>query len=104
LTWILRAVGTLVMILGFALFLAPLSTMASVIPLLGGIVRGAVGLIALAIALPLSILVIAFAWLAYRPILGIGLIVWALAVGYGLWRWRKSRAPALPPAAPAQAG
>ena len=104
LTWILRAVGTIVMILGFALFLAPLSTMASVIPLLGGVVRGAVGLIALAIALPLSILVIAFAWLAYRPILGIGLIVLALAVGYGLWRWRKSRAPALPPAAPAQAG
>ncbi len=101
LTWILRAVGTIVTILGFALFLSPLSTMASVIPLLGGVVRGAVGLIALAIALPLSILVIAFAWLAYRPILGIGLIVLALAVGYGLWRWRKSRAPALPPAAPA---
>ncbi len=101
LTWILRAVGTLVMVLGFAVFLAPLSTMAAVIPLLGGVVRGAVGLIALAIGVPLSILVIAFAWLAYRPILGIGLILLALAVGYGLWRWRKSRAPAAAPAAPA---
>jgi hypothetical protein len=53
---------------------------------------------------PLSILVIAFAWLAYRPILGIGLILLAAAVGYLLWRWRKARAPAEAPAAPAQAG
>ena len=64
-TWILRAVGTIVMILGIALFLSPLSTMASVIPLLG-VVRGAVGLNALAIALPLSILVIAFAHPRHR--------------------------------------
>jgi hypothetical protein len=53
---------------------------------------------------PLSILVIAFAWLAFRPLIGEALILLALAVGYGLWRWRKSRAPALAPAAPAKAG
>jgi uncharacterized membrane protein YqjE len=47
----------------------------------------------LAIAVPLSILVIAFAWLAYRPILGAGLILLALAVGYGLWRWHKPARP-----------
>jgi transmembrane protein TMEM43 len=104
LTWILRGVGTLLMFLGFAVFLAPLSTMAAVIPLLGGVVRGAVGLVALAIAVPLSILVIAFAWLAYRPLIGGALILLAAAVGYGLWRWRKSRAPAAAAAAPAQAG
>jgi Transmembrane protein 43 len=104
LTWILRGVGTLVMFVGFAVFLAPLSTMAAVIPLLSGVVRGAVGLVALALAVPLRILVIAFAWLAFRPLIGGALILLALAVGYGLWRWRKARAPALPPAAPAQAG
>lgn len=103
LTWILRGVGALVMFIGFAFFLAPLSTFASVIPLLGRIVGGAVALVALAIAIPLSILVIAAAWLAYRPILSAGLVLLALAVGYGLWRWRKSRAPVPPPAAPAGA-
>jgi uncharacterized membrane protein YqjE len=93
------------MFMGFAIFLAPLSTFASVIPILGKIVGGATALVALVLAVPLSILVIAFAWLAYRPILGIGLILLALAVGYGLWRWRKSRAAAAPPApAPAKAG
>ena len=105
LTWILRGVGTLVMFLGFAVFLAPLSTMAAVIPLLGGVVRGAVGLVTLAIAVPLSILVIAFAWLAYRPLIGAALIVLAAVVGYLLWRWRKARAPApAAPAVPSQAG
>jgi hypothetical protein len=101
LTWILRGIGALVMFLGFAIFLAPLSTLASVIPIFGRIVGGAAALVALMIAIPLSILVMAFAWLAYRPLIAGALIVLAAAVGYGLWRWRKSRAPALPPAAPA---
>ena len=103
LTWILRGVGTLLMFLGFALFLAPLSTMASVIPIFGRIVGGAAALVSLAIAVPLSILVIAFAWLAYRPILGAGLILLAIAVGYGLWRWHKTRSPSVPSTAPAKA-
>jgi hypothetical protein len=103
LTWILRGVGMLLMFLGFALFLAPLSTMASVIPIFGRIVGGAAALVSLAIAVPLTILVIAFAWLAYRPILGAGLILLAIAVGYGLWRWRKSRSPSVPSTAPAKA-
>jgi hypothetical protein len=47
--------------------------------------------------------VIAFAWLAYRPILGAGLILLAIAVGYGLWRWHKSRSPSVPSTAPAKA-
>ena len=101
LTWILRGVGTLLMFLGFALFLAPLSTMASVIPIFGRIVGGAAALVSLAIAVPLSILVIAFAWLAYRSILGAGLILLAIAVGYacgaGTSRARPACRPPLPP-------
>jgi hypothetical protein len=104
LTWILRAVGMALMFLGIAIFLAPLSTMASVIPIFGRIVGGAAALVALVIAVPLSILVIAFAWLAYRPLIAGGLILLALVVGYGLWRWRKSRAPAEPTLTPIKAG
>jgi hypothetical protein len=96
LTWVLRGVGTLLMFVGIAVFLAPLSTIASVIPLFGRIVGGAAALVALVIAIPLSILVIAFAWLTYRPLIGGSLILLALAVGYALWRWRKSRAAAEP--------
>lgn len=81
-------------IVGFAIFLAPLSTLASVIPILGDLVGGAVTLV--------CILVIAFAWLTFRPLIGGGLILVALVVGYLLWRWRKSRAPAVPAGAPAK--
>lgn len=93
LTWILRAAGTFLMFLGFMLFLGPLSTFASVIPLLGGIVRGATAAFSIVIALPLSLVVIAFAWLAYRPLIGGGLLVMAAGAGYGLWRWHKGRTP-----------
>jgi Transmembrane protein 43 len=102
-TWVLRGVGTLLMVVGFVIFLAPLSTLASVIPILGDLVGGAVTLVSVAIGVPLSILVIAFAWLTFRPLIGGGLILVALAVGYLLWRWRsKSRAPAVPAGAPAK--
>lgn len=104
LTWILRAVGMGLMFLGVALFLGPLSALASVIPLLGDLVGGAVALVSLAIAVPLSILVIAFAWLAFRPLIGGSLILVALIVGYLLWRWRKSRAAVVPPPVTAKAG
>jgi hypothetical protein len=104
LTWVLRSVGTALMFLGVVIFLGPLSTIASVIPLFGRIVGGAASVVALVIAVPLSILVIAFAWLTYRPLIGGSLILLALAVGYGLWRWRKSRAAGEPAAAPAKAG
>jgi hypothetical protein len=101
LTWLLRAAGTLLMWLGFAVFLAPLSTMASLVPILGPIIRGAVGLVSLLLALPLSLIVIALAWLAYRPLIGSGLLLLAVVVGYGLWRWREKRTPQLSPPAPA---
>jgi Transmembrane protein 43 len=104
LTQALTPDGTGVMFLGFAIFLAPLSTVASVIPILGDLVGGATALVSLAIAAPLSILVIAFAWLTFRPLIGGSLILVALVVGYLLWRWRKSRAAAMPSATPAKAG
>ena len=37
LTWILRGVGALVMFIGFSMFFAPLSTLASIIPFLGSL-------------------------------------------------------------------
>ena len=101
LTWLLRAAGILLMWLGLATFLAPLSTMAAVVPVLGAIARGAVGLISLALALPLSIIVIALAWLAYRPLIAGGLILLAVVIGYALWRWRERRSRQLAPPAPA---
>lgn len=100
LTWILRGVGFVLVFMGFALFLGPISTFAAVVPFLGGIVRGAVGFISFVLAVPVTLTVIALAWIAHRPVIGIGLLVVAAAGGYALWHWHKSRTPA-PVAKPA---
>ena len=94
LTWILRGVGFVLVFIGFALFLGPISTLAAVVPFLGGIVRGAVGFISFVLAVPITLVVIALAWIAYRPLIGGGILVVAAAAGYGLWRWHAARRPA----------
>lgn len=78
-TWILRGVGFLVMLFGFMLIARPLSVVLAVVPLLEGIASAGTFLIALFLALPLTILVIAVAWVSHRPFVGVGLIVLAVA-------------------------
>lgn len=82
LTWILRLVGFLLMFAGFAAILKPISTVGSVIPLLGNVLQAGTGIIAGLIAFILSFIVIALAWIFYRPILGISLLVVAGAAFY----------------------
>jgi hypothetical protein len=98
LTWILRGVGTAAMVIGFAMFLGPISTIASVVPFLGGLVRGAAFFVSIVIGVPLSLVVIALAWIGHRPLIGSGILVLAAALFYGLWRLHASRSPAPKPA------
>jgi len=79
LTWILRLAGFLMMLFGLLLIVKPLSVLADVLPFLGGIVGAGTGMLAFAVALPLTLITIALAWLAYRPLIGLPLLV--LAVG-----------------------
>ena len=69
-TWILRAVGVLVVILGVRMVLAPIAVVADVVPLLGNIVGAGVGLVAGLVGLAWSLLVVAVAWLRFRPLVG----------------------------------
>jgi hypothetical protein len=77
--WILRAVGFLLMFLGLALVFKPISVFADVVPLFGTMLGAGLGLFAFLIALFLSLVTIAIAWIAVRPMLAIGLLVLALA-------------------------
>jgi hypothetical protein len=74
-TWILRLVGFVVMFIGFKLVFKPLVVIADVLPFLGGIVSVGTGLVSFLIAGPLSLVTIAIAWIFYRPLLGIVLLV-----------------------------
>lgn len=80
LTWGLRFLGWLFMVIGFSLVLRPLSVMADVIPFLGDLVGVGTGLVAFASASAISLVVVALAWIAYRPLVGIGIL--ALAGGF----------------------
>lgn len=82
-TWILRGLGFLFMLVGVSMFFRPLVVLADVIPLLGSLLSLGTFLIGLVIAIPLSTLTIAIAWIAVRPLLGIGLLVVGLGVLVG---------------------
>jgi len=77
------------MLLGLNLIFKPLSVLADVLPILGTLVEMGTGIVAFIIALVLSILTIGIAWVAYRPVLGISLIVLAVVVFFGLKFLRK---------------
>ncbi|NOY23416.1 MAG: hypothetical protein GXO70_07890 [Acidobacteria bacterium] len=75
LTWILRLVGFVLMFIGFSMIFSPLAVVADVVPLLGSIVGAGTGIISFLISLVLSLLTIAIAWIFYRPVLGVSLLV-----------------------------
>ena len=107
--WILRAVGVFLMFLGLFLLFRPIAVVGSVVPMLGSLVAGGIGFAAFFVALALSLVTISLAWLAYRPMLAIGLLG-AAAAGVALViRRRRARTPAtgaapppLPPASTAR--
>jgi hypothetical protein len=79
LTWVMRLVGFVVMFIGFALIFNPLHVLADVVPFIGGIVGFGTGLLAVLLGFAGSLVVIALAWLAARPLLGVALLVIAVA-------------------------
>lgn len=91
-TWIIRAVGLVLLWIGFALVLAPLSVMGAVIPALGQLIGWGTGLVALLLAVLVGAGTIAIAWFWYRPLLAIGIVVVGLVVAFAIARLGRSRA------------
>jgi len=89
LTWILRLVGFLLMLVGLNSVFKPLSVIASFLPILGTIVSAGTGLISFLLSGILSLVTIAIAWIAYRPLLAIILIVVAAGLTVGIKRKLK---------------
>jgi hypothetical protein len=90
LTWILRFVGFIVMLIGFGMILKPLVVLADVLPFLGDIVGIGTGFISFVLAACGSSVTIAVAWLFYRPLVSIPLLV---GVGALIW-WVVKKAKA----------
>ncbi|MBQ8172956.1 MAG: TMEM43 family protein [Mailhella sp.] len=104
-TWILRVVGTFLVIGGLKSLVAPLSVIAGIIPLLGTIVGAGTGIVCTLLGGAWSLIIISIAWLRFRPLAGIAMLgVSALLIAALYFKGRgKKAAPAAPaPQAPAE--
>lgn len=85
LLWVLRILGVILVIAGLKGIFGFLETLLKVVPFLANILGWGVSLVCFVAGLAWSLVVIALAWLTYRPVLGIsllviaGLLVWVFA-------------------------
>ena len=85
-TWVLRLLGVFLVIGGLKSMFSILPTLLKVLPFLGNIVGAGVGLVCTIFGGAWSLVVIAIAWLWYRPLIGIALLATAVA---GIWYLKK---------------
>jgi len=85
-TWLVRLSGFILIWIGFGLLFAPLSVLTDIVPIFGSLVGAATGLISFLLALAVSLTVIAIAWLFFRPLLGIPLLVLAIVAAVFAFR------------------
>lgn len=91
-TWILRIVGFAMMYIGVSMVLKPLSVLGDVVPFIGDIIGAGASLIAFCIALPCSLVTIALAWLFYRPLVAIPLLLAAAGAVWVIVKKKKEAA------------
>lgn len=84
LTWLLRFGGFLCMTFGLYMVFNPLSVLADVVPFLGDLLGLGLGLFAGIISFAFSFITIAIAWIVYRPVIGIPLLVIGIGAIVGL--------------------
>lgn len=82
-TWLIRLIGFLLMFAGLSSVLKPLSVVGDVVPFIGNIIGIGVGFVAGTVALACALATVAVAWVFYRPVLGVVLLV---AAGLLVWR------------------
>jgi hypothetical protein len=103
-TWLIRFGGLLGMFVGFVIMLSILGIIADVIPFVGSIVGFGTSIIAGILTLILGPVIIAIAWIAYRPLLAIIIISLGILMAAALIYLRRKRAVAAPTASTAAFG
>lgn len=98
--WILRLVGFALMFFGFSAIFKPLDVLADFVPFLGSLVALGTGLVSFALALCGSLTTIAVAWLWFRPLIAVPLLVAAVATL--VWLFAKAKGAKAAPAEPAK--
>jgi hypothetical protein len=87
--WVLRIVGFLLMWIGLSLILGPISAILDVLPFLGKVGRGVIGVITFVIALILSIIAILVSMIFHNTVALILLVIIAIIIIYLLITRKK---------------
>lgn len=98
-TWIVRIAGMAMMFFGIMMVFKPLVVVADVVPLVGDMLELGIGLFAGLAAFGLSFLTISIAWIFYRPLIGIPLLLLAiggLAAAFVMGKKKKAAKAAAP--------
>lgn len=82
LTWILRGGGTIAVFVGFVLIGRPLAVVGSVVPLIGDVVGAGLGFAAFLMTAIVVPIIIAIAWLWYRPLISLLVLAIGAALAY----------------------
>ena len=101
--WLLRLAGFLLIFLGFKNIFNIITTLLKVLPFLANIADLGVNLVAFVLALVWTLIVIAIAWVVYRPVLGIILLAASVALIWYLAKKSKAKKAAAAEAAAAEA-
>lgn len=99
-TWLLRILGLCLVCAALKLIFSILSTILKVVPFLANIMNWGVSLICNVVGFAWTLIVVALAWIFYRPLLGIALLVIAAAAVYFLAIKGKGKKPEVPAEAP----
>lgn len=83
-TWACRIGGFLLLLIGFNLIMGPLAMLVAFLPFLQGLVGAGTFFIALGLAIPVTLITIAIAWIASRPLIGGGILLLAVAATWAI--------------------
>jgi hypothetical protein len=90
-TWVLRAIGAIMMLAGFCLLLWPLAALGSLLPFVGEVIGDGIFVLGVLLTLIVAPLVIAIAWVVVRPLVGSLVLLIGIAAGFGLLRVVRAR-------------
>lgn len=90
-TWIFRLGGLIGLWISALMFFSPLTSLSDRIPMVGNIVGFGVGIVSFTISLVWGLGVISISWLAFRPLISIGLIAIIVILVINLIRVKRKK-------------
>ena len=90
-TWILRLLGIILLFAGFRSVLGLLPIIGAFVPFIGKLVGAGMSFLSGVLAIILGLIIISFAWILYRPVIGIGLLILALVLFIAVYKLRSKK-------------